>query len=165
MPLAIELAVSWLRVLDLKEIIVEIKQSLDFLESSLQDVPKRHQSIRAVFDYSWQLLDSNEQYKLAALSVFQGSFDRAAAQSVANTSTRDLLRLSSKSLLRRQNTGRFDLHPLIKQYAFEKLQSRQYKETLENYRIYYLGLFQGQIAELQLGKTKGGLGDDRPSYQ
>ena len=154
MPLAIELAASWLRVLNLQDIVQEIKQSLDFLESPLQDVPERQQSIRAVFDYSWQLLDTTEQNKLAALSIFQGSFDRDAAQAVAATSTRDLLSLSSKSLLRRQTTGRFDLHPLIKQYAFEKLQSHRHKETLEKYRTYYLALFQGQIAELHLGKQK-----------
>jgi serine/threonine protein kinase len=59
LPLGIELAATWLEALPLSEIVTEIERSLDFLETDLRDVPERHRSIRAVFDYSWipQIID------------------------------------------------------------------------------------------------------------
>ena len=155
MPLAIELAVGWLRVLDLSDIVTEIKQGLDLLESSLHDVPERHQSIRAVFDYSWQLLSSKQKDNLEALSLFQGGFDRDAAQQVTGITTRTLLELSSKALLRKQVTGRFDLHPLLQQYAYEKLRhSPSYEDVLSRYRAHFLSLTAALKDELVKGAPR-----------
>ena len=63
MPLGIILAAAWVDVLSIQEIAEEISQSLDFLETEAAGVPDRHRSIRAVFDYSWQLLDENRVLK------------------------------------------------------------------------------------------------------
>ena len=56
MPLAIELAAAWVRLLTCEEIVTEIQRNLDFLALSARDVPVRHHSMRAVFDSSWRLL-------------------------------------------------------------------------------------------------------------
>ncbi len=54
MPLALELAASWVDVLPLSKIAAELQQGLNFLETELRDIPARQRSIRAVIDVSWQ---------------------------------------------------------------------------------------------------------------
>jgi predicted ATPase len=53
MPLALELAASWSRVLTSAEIAAEIERGLDILETTARNAPERHRSMRAVMDYSW----------------------------------------------------------------------------------------------------------------
>ena len=79
LPLAIELAASWVRMLSAREIAQELEKGFDFLESRKLDVPQRHRSIKTVFDHSWKLLTDNERELLMKLSVFQGGFTREAA--------------------------------------------------------------------------------------
>jgi predicted ATPase len=56
-----------------------IEQGLDILRTSLHNCSERHQSMRAVFRHSWQLLSEAERCTLAALSAFRGGFHREAA--------------------------------------------------------------------------------------
>jgi len=124
LPLAILLAAAWVDMLSVAEISKEIENSLDFLETEMGDVPDRHRSIRAVFDYSWTLLSETEQETFTALSVFRGGFTREAAQSVANASLRGIANLASKSLLTSDPaTGRYAVHELLRQYAAAELES------------------------------------------
>ena len=74
MPLGIELAAVWLGTLSLPEIASEIERSAQFLISEWRDVPERQQSMRAVFDSSWKLLDEGERKVYRQLSVFRGGF-------------------------------------------------------------------------------------------
>ena len=82
LPLGIMLAASWLDTLSLPEIAQEIEKSIDFLEHDMSDLPERHQSIRAVFDYSLQLLSDAERTIFMKLSVFRGGFTREAVQNL-----------------------------------------------------------------------------------
>jgi len=127
-PLGIELAASWVRFLDCREIAKEIEHSLDFLQSSSPDVPLRQQSLRAVFDYSWALLDEEDQRVLQCLSVFAGPFDRKAAAAISQATLPQLATLVDHSLLQhRESPGagshRFELLEVLRQYANEKLAS------------------------------------------
>jgi len=79
LPLAIELAASWVRMFCCREIAQELEKSLDFPETKKLDVPQRHRSIKTVFDHSWTLLSDEERDLLKKLSVFQGGFTREAA--------------------------------------------------------------------------------------
>ena len=79
MPLGVELASSWMEVLSPGEIASEIQRSLDFLEAEVGDAPERHQSIRAVFDYTWRRLSREEKEILKKISVFRGGFTTEAA--------------------------------------------------------------------------------------
>jgi serine/threonine protein kinase/predicted ATPase/Flp pilus assembly protein TadD len=124
MPLGIELAAGWLEALPVQEIAQEIESSLDFLESDLRDLPERHRSIRAVFEYSWNLMTEPERDLFMKLSVFRGGFDRAAAQKILGTSLRTLTALVNKSLLIRQPNGRFRVAKLLRQYAQEQFEER-----------------------------------------
>jgi predicted ATPase/DNA-binding SARP family transcriptional activator len=107
MPLAIEMAASWLEIFSPEEIRVEISRSLDFLQSNLRDLPGRQRSLRAVFDSSWTLLDRQTRPVLKALSVFRAGFTREAAQAVAGASIKTLLELTNKSWLQRLSSGRY----------------------------------------------------------
>src|SRR4029079_19531261 len=79
LPLGIELAAAWIRVLSCDEIAQEINRNLDFLSSAMHDLPARQRSLRAVFDYSWNLLSAPDQQALRQLAVFRSSFTREAA--------------------------------------------------------------------------------------
>ena len=89
-PLAIELAATWTRMLSCQDIADEIVKDLAFLTSDMRDVSDRHRSMQAVFDHSWQLLSPEERQVFARLSVFQGGFQRAAAEQVAGATLPNL---------------------------------------------------------------------------
>ena len=124
MPLGILLAAAWIDVLSLQEIAAEITQSLDILETEMRDVPARQRSLRAVFDTSWEHLTGVEQGCFQKLSVFRGSFTRAAAEQVTSASLRQLAGLVKKSFLRRNtDNDNYGVHELLRQYAQERLEA------------------------------------------
>ncbi len=129
MPLGIELAAAWVRMLPCTEIAREIEQNLDFLESTLRGVPARHHSLRAVFEHSWNLLTPAEQAAFPKLAVFQGGFTRAAAAEIAGVRLPLLVTLADKSLLHVANDGRYTLHEVLRQYALERLVADRAAET------------------------------------
>ncbi|HZJ08112.1 MAG TPA: tetratricopeptide repeat protein, partial [Trueperaceae bacterium] len=118
-PLGLELAAVWLRALSLQEIVLEIEGNLDFLEGA--EKSDRQRGLRAVFEHSWKLLRPREQQVLSRLSVFRGGFRKEAAAVIAGASIAVLAALVDKSLLRVSLDGRYDRHPLMYQYAREKL--------------------------------------------
>ena len=120
-PLAIELAAAWVGIVSCEEIAQEIRANMDFLTISMRDIPERHRSIRATFDHSWNLLSDEERLALCQLAVFRGGFERKAAHQIAGASLPLLAALNSKSLVRRAEGGRYDLHEVIRQYALSHL--------------------------------------------
>ena len=122
MPLAILLAAAWVRLLPMAELAQEVARSLDVLEGTEEgDERPEHRSVRATLEQSWRLLAPQEQRALAALSVMVGGFDATAAREVAQAPLPLVASLVDKSLLQSDGTGRFTLHPLIQQFAAEKL--------------------------------------------
>ncbi len=121
LPLAIELAASWVHHMPCDSIAAHIQSDLDFLATNLRDVPERHRSTRALFEHSWRLLSEAEQAVLSKLSVFRGGFDADAAAHIAGASLHTLSALADKSLVRPSPSGRYDLHELLRQFAQEKL--------------------------------------------
>jgi predicted ATPase/class 3 adenylate cyclase len=130
MPLGIELAAAWARMLPAAAIAGQIEASLDFLATTMRDVPPRHNSMRAVFTHSWSLLSEEEQAVFERLSVFRGGFTRQAAQHVAAAAIGPLARLIDKSLLHADSDGRYALHELLRQFAEEELSAHAEQETL-----------------------------------
>jgi predicted ATPase len=122
MPLALELAASWVNMLALSDIAAEIRQSLTFLQAEQRDVPRRHKNMRAVFDGTWKRLTETERRIFSQISVFRGGFDRQAAQAVTNASLPLLAGLTDKSLLHfDKGEDRYRIHELSRQYAADKL--------------------------------------------
>jgi predicted ATPase/DNA-binding CsgD family transcriptional regulator len=127
LPLAIELAASWIRVLSAQDILKQVEQSLDFLSSSEPTLAPRHRSMRAVLDYSWRRLAGEQQRVFATLAVLSGSFSREAAETVAETSLSSLAALAENSLLQRlpggEGSTRYQFHEVVRQYALDRLES------------------------------------------
>jgi predicted ATPase/class 3 adenylate cyclase len=120
-PLGVEMAAAWTKILSYQEIVTELKRDLLSLIATWRTAPERHRSLRAVFDYSWHLLSDQEREVFCKLSVFRGRFCREAAGEVAGASLGLLGMLIDKSLLRRTPEGHFEIHPALRQYAAEKL--------------------------------------------
>ena len=152
MPLGIELAAIWAHTHSLAEMVVELEQSLDLLQTEAVDLPERHRSIRAAFEITWRYLSQSERDLFAKLSVFRGGFTLEAAKRVAQATLPTLTTLARKFLLRySEEEQRYNMHELLRQYGVEKLadsalkakvraaHSRYYCELLRRQEKFLLG--------------------------
>lgn len=138
LPLAIELAATWVRDFNCQEIVTELASGLDGLEATLRDIAPQHRSLRAVFNTSWRLLSLAEQRVLAKLTVFRGGFSLEAASAIADASAALLHSLRNKSLLRNAGTRRSDMHALVQQFTAEHLNAdRRLTESTQNAHTHY----------------------------
>jgi predicted ATPase/uncharacterized protein HemY len=151
MPLGIELAAAWLRLMPCRAIVQEIEANVDFLTTTLRNVPERHRSLRAVFDQSWNLISEAEQTVLKKLSVFRGGFQREVAEAVAGALLPQLSSLVDKSLLLVTPSGRYQIHEVTRQYAAQKLRQTpgDYEHTRGLHCLIYLDFLRGQEAHLK----------------
>ncbi|PDV98043.1 AfsR/SARP family transcriptional regulator [Candidatus Chloroploca asiatica] len=121
LPLGIELAAGLTPHLNCTTIAALLEHDRDRLQSTLHDAPLRHQSLRTVFERSWERLDPFEQRSYRRLAIFSGSFTAEAARSVAGTSSYALDLFLGKSLLRTSDQGYYELHEMLRYYANEQL--------------------------------------------
>jgi non-specific serine/threonine protein kinase len=130
LPLAIELAASRILLLTPAEIAANLNDRLRLLTGGLRDVPERMRSLRATFDWSYDLLSADEQRLFSQLAVFMGGFDLAAAEAVSGTTSLDVLAglasLVDKSLLRvslgeGRDEARYVMLETLRAYALERL--------------------------------------------
>ncbi|MFD4502344.1 ATP-binding protein [Streptomyces sp. NPDC058457] len=82
LPLAVELAAARVRVLSVADIAHRLRDRFALLRGGARDAPERHRTLRAVVEWSWNLLEPGGRAALRALSVFPGGFDAAAAEYV-----------------------------------------------------------------------------------
>ena len=82
LPLAIELAAGWTRLLSPSSLLAEIARGEEVLASELADLPDRHQNMTVVLDSTWRSLDFGQQRVLAWLAIFAGSFTHEAAEAI-----------------------------------------------------------------------------------
>jgi predicted ATPase/DNA-binding SARP family transcriptional activator len=142
LPLGIELAAAWVRVLSCAEIVKEIERNLSFLETDLDLVPAHQRSLQAVFDYSWSLMPPEIQTVYGKMSVFRGSFTRDAAEKITGASLRALSALIDRSFLQRGADGRYYIHELLRQFATEKLSARVKRTLQQQHATFYANLVQ-----------------------
>ncbi|MBZ0291085.1 MAG: hypothetical protein K8L99_00825, partial [Anaerolineae bacterium] len=137
LPLAIEMAASWLGSLSCKAIADRIEQG--YLDTRLRNVPERHRSMATVFEQSWTLLSESERDILSRLSVFAGGFLWEAAHYITGSSSETLAVLVDKSLLQRHGSDRYYVHELTRQFAAKKLgqHSDHLELTLDRHCDYY----------------------------
>lgn len=158
-PLAIELAAAWTRLLPCEVIADELEDDFDLLQGHHKDLEPRHRSMGLVFEGSWQRLTPNQRQAFARLTVFRGSFDRQAAKQVAGVPLHLLLALMDKSLLRSSVPGRFELLEVVRQYGFEKL--AQNPELLESTRkahaAHYIPFLEASTVALESEDAKAAL--------
>ncbi|WP_461068863.1 ATP-binding protein, partial [Streptomyces pseudoechinosporeus] len=126
LPLAIELAAARLRMLTPRQIADRLDDRFLLLTSGSRTVLPRQQTLRAVVDWSWELLDEGERDVLRRLSVFAGGCDLAAAEAVCGPGTLEALgSLVDKSLVVAAPSGdgdmRYRLLETVAEYAGERL--------------------------------------------
>lgn len=120
LPLALELAAAWTRVLSCADIVAELRRGTELLRAADAAHPPRHASIELVFEQSWALLGAAERDTLARLSVFRGGLTAESARAVANAALPVLGALVDKSLLRKDG-ARLQMHPLVQKLAAARL--------------------------------------------
>jgi len=151
MPLGIELAAAWLKVMTCEQIAQEVARGLDFLTARYQNIPARHRSMRAVMEHSWALLSTDEADAIARLAIFRGRFHQAAASAITGASLFTLATLVEKALVRVTPDGYYQLHELTRQYAEEQLTAPAKSALRDAHTVYYAGLLEQQRARLFTG--------------
>ncbi|MDH3683907.1 MAG: adenylate/guanylate cyclase domain-containing protein, partial [Acidimicrobiia bacterium] len=129
-PLALELAAAQLPYLTPTELIERLDDRLDVMQAGLRGKrPARHDTLRAVVTWSWDLLDEAEKRLLSRLSVFVGGWSHKAAEHVCRepgdpTTEAAMRRLVAKSLVAAEMHGdrtRFRLLETVRVFAQEQL--------------------------------------------
>ncbi|WP_420710538.1 ATP-binding protein, partial [Streptomyces sp. NRRL F-6492] len=124
LPLAIELAAARLRLLTPRQIADRLDDRFRLLTSGSRTVLPRQQTLRAVVDWSWDLLDQDERTLLRQVSVFAGGWDLAAAEALSPRAADTLGALVDKSLVVAAPTEggemRYRLLETIHEYAGER---------------------------------------------
>jgi len=151
MPLAIELAATWLRGISCEEIARRVTSGLSFLVSPYASSNARHASISTLFEYSWRLLKPQEQRILAQAALTPGSFAADSLQVQVGATPFDLAGWVSQSLLRLLDDGRYQMHTLVRQFALEKLVADPagYAAAVATYCEYYADWVEQQAAILE----------------
>ncbi|MGW0909092.1 AfsR/SARP family transcriptional regulator [Streptomyces sp. NPDC002853] len=129
LPLAIELAAARLRLLTPRQIADRLDDRFRLLTSGSRTVLPRQQTLRAVVDWSWDLLSESERTVLREVSVFAGGWDLPAAEAVCTGPAADLIgALVDKSLLIAEPTAKGDMRyrmlETIHEYATERAAER-----------------------------------------
>ncbi len=120
-PLSLLLASTWMSDYSEDEIANQIERSLDFLAAEWADLPERQRSLRATFEYSWNMLSIVEQSVLMKLAVFRNPFSIQAAHQVAGSNRQILHTLVEKSVLISPYEGHYLMHDMVRQFSLEKL--------------------------------------------
>ncbi|MFD3381161.1 MULTISPECIES: BTAD domain-containing putative transcriptional regulator [unclassified Streptomyces] len=174
LPLAIELAAARLRMLTPRQIADRLDDRFRLLTSGSRTVLPRQQTLRAVVDWSWDLLDEGERDVLRRLSVFAGGCDLAAAEAVCGPAALELLgSLVDKSLVvaapsplgGADGEMRYRLLETVAEYAGQRLDESGERRAAERAHLtYYRELARttdpelrgpGQRAAIELLQTEG----------
>jgi tetratricopeptide (TPR) repeat protein len=154
-PLAIELAAARVNILQVNEILNQLKESFQVLATQSRTTSPRHQTLQASVDWSWGLLDETERVFLRQLSIFAGGWTLESAQAVCDGNVLELTSaLVEKSLIVvKQETGRvtrYRFHEIVREYALRKLIESGNKNKLHTWHLgYFLGLAERAEVELR----------------
>jgi predicted ATPase/class 3 adenylate cyclase len=158
-PLAIELAAARLRALSLDDIAKRLVDRFALLRSRDTTVLPRQQTLRALVDWSYDLLADDERAVFRALCVFAGGWTLEAAEAVAEVRSLDgmesasvvdlLSRLAEKSLVVHDGEGRYRLLDTLRQYGCERLEEAgEDRAAQARHLAYYLALAERARPEL-----------------
>jgi predicted ATPase/class 3 adenylate cyclase len=148
LPLAIELAAARVRIFEPEDLLARLDQRLPLLTGGARDAPERQRTLRAAIEWSYDLLDREEQRLFARLAVFAGSFDVAAVEAVCEAPFDLLETLVERSLVRRWESGRLGLLETIREFGLERLRDSGEQDAIAQAHLeYFLAL--AEAAEVQ----------------
>ncbi|MCA1617109.1 MAG: tetratricopeptide repeat protein, partial [Acidobacteria bacterium] len=159
LPLAIELAAARVKLLSPQAMLARLDHRLKLLVGGATDLLPHQQTMRAAIDWSYDLLNEEEQQLFRRLTVFVGGFTLEAAESVCTDANNDtdvfdgLLSLVNKSLVRQKeevpDEPRFSMLETLREYGAEKLQAAgEAAELRRAHARYFLNLAQDAEPEL-----------------
>ncbi|MET7281656.1 BTAD domain-containing putative transcriptional regulator [Kribbella sp. NPDC005582] len=141
MPLAIELAAARLRTMSLDQLADRLDDVFRLLTGGSRTALPRQRTLRAVIDWSWQLLSDDERMVLRRLSVFAGGASLAAAEQVCGTddALELLTALTEKSLVVADSNQapRYRMLGTIKEYAAQRLVEADEAELIRHAHLAY----------------------------
>ena len=162
LPLAIELAAAWTRMLTPSEILARLEGALPLLRGHVRDADPRHRTMAATVDWSYSLLEPVEQQLFERVSVFMGGFDFDAAQAVSTGDDvlDDLASLVAQSLVlaKPDSAGamRYTLLEPVRQFGESRLAiSGNGETTRRQHADHYLDVALRCDAELRNGRRPG----------
>jgi predicted ATPase/DNA-binding SARP family transcriptional activator len=154
LPLSLELAAARVKLLAPEALLERLSQRLAVLTAGPRDAPARHGALAATIDWSYDLLDREQQDLFARLAVFAGGFTIEAAEAVCGE-TRDLLNalgaLLDNSLLVHAEAAesRFRMLDTIREYALGRLEEGGGADDARRAHLeYFLGLAETADGEL-----------------
>ena len=148
LPLAIELAASRSKHFSPAVLLGRLEQRLNVLTDGARDLPARHRTLRALLDWSYDLLDAPLQRLFVHCAVFDGGWTLPAAEAIcAKTRTEQrevfdgLLQLANQSLITMNTSDgedpRFTMLETIRGYAQERLAVRGSADLLQQQHTRY----------------------------
>ncbi len=144
LPLAIELAAARIPLFPPKLLLDRLDERLKLLTAGGRDRPRRHETLRAAIDWSYELLSEPQQTLLGRLSVFAGGCTVEAAEAVCADGidlVGELAALIDKSLVRREGSDaepRLAMLETIREYAREQLAERDEQKTRRRHAEFFL---------------------------
>jgi predicted ATPase/DNA-binding SARP family transcriptional activator len=154
LPLALELAAGRMRSLGSAELLERLDRRLPLLTAGPRDLPARQQTLQATLDWSYDLLEPEEQRLLARLSVFAGGCTLEAAVDVAGAEIDTLQALVDNNLVGRSGR-RYRMLETIREYAGERLGALDDADTVaRRHAEHFLALAERAEPELE-GRSQG----------
>jgi predicted ATPase/DNA-binding SARP family transcriptional activator len=161
MPLAIELAAARMRTMDPEQVAQRLDDRFRLLTGGSRTALPRHQTLRAVVDWSWDLLDQQERVLWCPTSVFPGDTTPEEAEqvcaggSVAGSEVLDLLTaLADKSVVTIRPGPRYSMLEIIKAYGRERLAEAGESEQLRQDHARYFLRVADESREYLLGRQQ-----------
>jgi len=140
LPLALELAAARVAILSTEQLLSRLGSRLDLLRGG-RDAEVRQQTLRATIEWSYELLDPDEQRLLARLAVFRGGCMLEAAEAICDADLDRLQSLVDKSLVRVREGQRFWMLETIREFALERLhESGEEHELRRRHAEFFLAL-------------------------
>ena len=154
MPLALEMAATWVQQFSCQIIADELAKRLDILQIQAQNIPERHHSWHVSCDYSWSLLTEEMRNVLCALAIFKNGFHYQAAEAISNANLATLNALVGRSWVFTEPDGRYRLHPLIRQYLLAKLKEHPQRHVFAARHAHYYADVMVRIASRFTGQDQ-----------